>query len=141
MGKIPWPKCRGKAVKLVDSHHHFPPPGDYCVIRLHRNMREQARSFNKLSGLFGGEPLELSRLVVSFRRDYARIDAWAKQQFRLIDLRFEHVLENPLRAAKRIARFAGPDFDCEKAASAVVERDPECLPYMLEFDMLRGTDA
>lgn len=40
-----------------------------------------------------------------------------------------------------MAAFTGGQLDAERAASRVVPRPPECLGYLLEFDLVRETDS
>lgn len=128
---IPWEQCRGKAVKLVDAHLQIPTDGDYSIIRLHRNPKEQARSFNKFSSSCGLPTMRASRVIATMRRDYKTIDRWAGRH-RRIDLKFENIIRYPRETAELIARWIGQDLDIDKMAAVVAKRDPQCLPYMLE---------
>lgn len=139
LGDIPWDKCHGTAVKLVDSHLHIPRPGRYWVIRLRRDTREQARSFNKwTSMLFGGRPIGIAKLTNSFTRDYRIIDEWALKQERLQIFDFEEVLKEPRWAATLLCRFLDRPLNTQAMAAAVVNRQPECYPGLLELELIKA---
>lgn len=138
VGEIPWPEVRGKAVKVVDTHLHLPPPGRYFVIRLLRDLREQARSLNKwTSAMFRLPPAPISRIVASLRRDYATIDEWCFQQEKCLELRFEDILARPARAALDLCDFLGWDLDPARMREVVVTRPPECYGGLLEAELIR----
>lgn len=136
MGQTPWSECHGKAVKLVDSHHHFPPTGDYRVIRLQRNLTEQAKSFNKWCRLlFGAAGAPLPRVVASLERDYRIIDEWASQQKAVLRVHFEDIVACPRLVAQTISSFVGTDLDVEAMVKVIVPRNAKCYPGLLELSM------
>lgn len=132
VGCTPWEECDGKAVKLVDSHLHFPPAGSYRVIRLHRDLIQQARSTNKWVGAVSGiQALPVSRLIGSIRRDYVTIDEWAAKHITL-HLPFEDLVGKPREAAKTIAHFVQTTLNVDAMAACVIPRGPECHAELLE---------
>jgi len=133
-GDIPWLKCGGKAVKLVDSHLHFPPSGDYRIIRLNRDLTEQAKSFNKFMNAFGISNLSISKLIDSFKRDYEIIDKWAKQ-YPVLSLSFEEIIKDSKKEAKKISSFVGISMDIKKMSQCVINRDSDCHEELLELQM------
>lgn len=146
VGQIPWPKCAGRAVKVVDTQLQFPPAGRYCVLRLRRNFLEQARSFNKWMGALSRmAPSPVSRIAASFRADYEAIDAWAAKQSSVLILAFEDLVCQPKTSAQvlagKIAEFDGTQLDVEAMAECVLPRPPTCFPGLLELDLLRRYEA
>lgn len=136
ISRIPWSDCDGLAVKLVDAHLNLPPPGDYRVIRLVRDPKQQARSLNKFIGVVTGlPPVPVPVLVRSFKQDYKAIDRWASRHPTL-RMRFEDIITDPAATSKRIAAFTGKQLDTQKMAEVVIARDPECYPTLLEAKML-----
>ncbi|KKL91874.1 hypothetical protein LCGC14_1890270 [marine sediment metagenome] len=137
-GDIPWDECQGHAVKLVDAHEQLPPTGTFDVIRLRRNLTEQARSFNKFSCvIFGADTIPTSRLVGAFRRDYAVIDEWLRGQRSMV-LDFETIITNPITAAIAIQDFVGDPLDIQRMAACVLRRDPQCNSRLLELDLIKA---
>lgn len=141
LGAIPWGECEGHAVKLVDSHLQLPPDGDYLVIRLRRDAKEQAKSFNKWNAAFGLPGVALSQLIGSFRRDYKKIDAWSRSQRGWMCLDFEKIIEFPRPTAVRLADFLGRDLDLDRMKSVVENRDVNCLPSLLELELIKKYDT
>lgn len=135
IGETPWGRINGQAVKLVDSHLHFPPPGEYAVIRLRRDLQEQCRSFDKLVGALGLPAANPADTIASFKRDYAKIDAWAGKQMASLTLEFEELITSPLQTALNLQSFLGIPLDSDAAAAAVLRRSPKCHPQLLEVWM------
>ena len=52
-GLIPWTLAKRRSVKLVDAQKQLPPPGDYHVIRLRRDLKQQTKSIIKLMKALG----------------------------------------------------------------------------------------
>lgn len=136
IGQIPWKDCHDRAVKLVDAQLQFPPQMPCKVIRLRRNLKQQAKSFNKFNKCFGLPSAPISKLIKSFRRDYYKIDTWAKKQSGLMTIEFETIIKYPGYIAMRISKFSGRDLNIGAMASCVVDRSPDCYPTMLELDLL-----
>lgn len=136
MGKIDWGFAKGKAVKLVDTQRQFPPKGEYYVIRMRRDLKQQAKSIIKFLGLCG-IPVsrnDLKSLRSSLRKDYKTIDSWVARQEKHIYIDFENLLIDPAFYIKNINKVFGIDLS-EGAKDCVVERDSDCFPGMLELSM------
>ncbi|MEM6979232.1 MAG: hypothetical protein AAF539_06145 [Planctomycetota bacterium] len=139
VGEVPWGKIDGQAVKLVDSHRHLPPEGDYAVIQMRRNDKiEQAKSTQKfvrvmMQGMIP-EP-SIGDLVASFQRDYRVIDDWANRQRLHCRISFEDLLWSPKGVAQKIRGFLGFPLDVEAAGAVIIRRAPECHPTLLEASM------
>jgi len=142
IGTIPWDKCHGTSVKMVDTQHQIPPDGRYWVIRLRRNMTEQSRSFNKwISALFHAKSIPPSKLVESFKRDYAVIDAWAVQQEKLLVLDFENIINKPEYVARVLSEFVVKRLNENAMVQTVMPRSPECYPGLLEIQLIERKSA
>lgn len=138
VGCIPWKRYGGHAVKFVDAQLDLPPDGTYDVIRLRRNLQEQARSFNKWTAvMFRGVPIPISKIVASFRRDYLVIDEWAKNHH-LLMLGFENLITDPRGSAILLRDWTGKDLDVDRMAACVVKRSPACYPGLLELSLLNA---
>lgn len=139
IGCIPWEECRGKAVKLVDAHLQIPPEGlDYRIIRLKRDLKQQAKSMVKMMkamGLSGANRSVIPKIIKSLKKDYAVIDAWAKKHDTLT-VRFETIIKNPNLAAKKVSSWAGGELDTLKMADCVIKRKPQCYKGFLEVSMI-----
>lgn len=134
VGKIPWDTYfeSDKAIKLLDSNIQLPPDGDYSIIRLKRNLKEQAKSFNKfLQQIVGQPPVEIKGLIKSFKSDYLEIDEWVKKHKNLY-ISFEEIINSPMKVSKKISNFCSKDLDIKAMAECVVKRSPKCFPIMLE---------
>lgn len=140
IGQIPWGQCQDKAVKLVDAQIQFPPEGDFSIIRLHRNERQQARSQKKLMRAILGYDagVSVNQLVKSFGPSYSLIDNWA-MGYRTLHLSFEKVIENPVVEATRLAGWIGGVWTKERIqamADVVRPRTSDCYQGFLELDMI-----
>lgn len=133
-GDAPWGELQGKAVKLVDAHLQLPRDGDYSIIRLHRNMKEQAKSFNKFISVMGFPPKKKKILIKSFIRDYKIIDRWAKRH-NCLRMHFEDMINNPAKSSQKIAEWCPQDLDIKKMESCIIKRSPDCYPTFLELSM------
>lgn len=138
IGQVPVGILKGKAFKCVDTHLHFPNPGDYHVIRLRRNLKQQAKSSLKFLRMLG-QPVDrraVKQFEKSFPQDYRKIDSWAKRQKGVLEIDFENIILDPVEVAKRIAEFTGESLDIDKMASVIIKRGPECYDGMLELEMI-----
>ncbi len=124
----------GHAVKLLDPHRVRLPAGSrFEALWLDRHPREQARSQAKMmSTFFGVRPTrqDIRALEVSLRRDRkAAMSGLARACVRVLRLRFERILSEPIVAAHLVCGFAGLPADrVEAMAGAVRTRPPECRP-------------
>jgi len=134
-GEVPWGECFGKAVKLVDAHLQLPPPGNYKIVRLARNLKQQAKSFNKFTKIFGMPSAPVALLIKSFKRDYITIDKWA-QGYPVLRLGFEAIILDPTKAAEKLAEFIGVPMAIRAMAKTVIKRGTDCHPTMLETEMV-----
>lgn len=140
IGEIPWPELGGKAVKLVDAQHQLPPAGNYRVIRLHRDITQQARSINKFNAAFGLPAIPVSQLMGSIRRDYEIIDQWA-EEYPVLELSFEHLILSPLTEARAIESFVCRSLNVPAMSACVIAREVECHPELLELKLLEAREA
>jgi hypothetical protein len=137
IGEIPFKDLQGKAIKVIDTHTQFPPTGEYHVIRLRRNYKQQAKSMYKLLSNFMPLPKSfIPQSEKSLPKDYATIDAWAKRQKGLLELDFEEIITNPLAAAKKIAVFIEYPLFIDRMAAVIKERSTDCYPTMLETTII-----
>jgi hypothetical protein len=136
----------GRAVKLLDPHIYTPPPGLPCrAIWLDRNPDEQSKSQAKFLRLVCGKGISRTKrrgLQASYRADRPLcLDLLRSLAGEPLVLSFEGILADPVAASFLIARHCRiPDPVAVAAmAQAVVPRDPNCLPGMMELDFLRET--
>lgn len=137
-GRTPWDEAKGLIVKLVDSHRHLPPPGDYDVIRLSRGYQDQARSHNKWGrAMFAGLPkIDEEKLVRMLIRDYEVIDQWIAKQQRSFLLEFRDICRETRRTAERLAEFIGRELDIDAMVAAVIPRTEAVHDRLLELELL-----
>ena len=139
LGEVPWLECKDSAVKLVDANLQLPPLGEYNVIRLRRNLEQQAKSLIKFSialGILVTSP-PISILIKSFKRDYKIIDEWGEKQNSFMYLDFEDLINNSHKASLSMQKFVGKKLDIEAMVSCVIERETNCYPTMLEFELIK----
>lgn len=138
IGEIPFKDLQGKAIKVVDTNMQFPPTGDYHVIRLRRNYKQQAKSMHKLlsTQIMHLPKSAIAKMEKSLPKDYVAIDAWAKRQKGLLELDFEEIITNPLAAAKKIATFIEYPLFIDRMAAVIKERSTDCYPTMLETTII-----
>jgi hypothetical protein len=133
IGKTPWNECHGKAVKLVDSQLHLPPPGDYMVIECQRDNVEQAKSTAKFLRALGFQlPIDQEALRRSIDSDKLTIAKWTASQPRVMYQQFEEAVTKPLTAARNLRDFLKANLDIEAMARAVVPRGPKCCKELIE---------
>lgn len=131
--------CQGKAVKILDPHKHAPHSlYTYRFIWMDRNPLQQAKSSRKFMQAIG---LPFSRHEVaawarSIERDVPECLEVLKRRGEVLRVRFEDVLSHPQREAKRVADFCGL-VAVDEMAGVVIARRPECLPYLLELELLK----
>jgi hypothetical protein len=139
IGSVPFKECVGFAIKLVDTHLQFPIPGEYHVIRLKRDLDEQAKSIVKFLKLVCGMPVNnkaIPKLKKSLEADYKKIDAWASHQKSCITINFEDMITSPAMIAHVIHDFVDEKLDMYKMASVIIDRPTKCLDTMLEMTMI-----
>lgn len=109
IGHIPWNRTNGHAVKVVATHIQFPPPGDYHVVRLVRDHKEQAKSMGKLLRTLANIPVtkdDIRRIQKSLAGDYKKIDEWAQRQKSVITIQFGDIINHPHQVAEQLADFS-----------------------------------
>lgn len=137
MGEVPWDKCHGTAVKVVDLHRQWPPDGDYLVIQLHRCLTQQAKSINKFTNVMTGlPPLPERSLASNLKRDVFQIRKWGKRQTALLSINFEDIISRHHEVIEKIAAFVDQKMDMAAMESVIVKRPTDCLPYMLEQELV-----
>ena len=138
MGVVPPPAGASKILNLDCTP---PPGGPYRWIWLDRSPTQQAKSQAKLLRELAG--IRMSRQKVrAMACSYApgRQDSF-KAMRRLggpiLVLSFEGLVSNPRNAAESIAAFVSCG-NIEEMAGVVRKRGPECLPYLLEAELVSG---
>lgn len=129
-----WKDCVGKAVKMVNAKE-LPPPGTYDVIRLRRDLVEQAMSIWKFGKVFGIVEAPIDKLFPALAQAYQAIDFWACHQQTMMTLDFETLINVPHEGAQMLSDFVG-GLDVNKAASVVIDRSPKCGPELHELGMV-----
>lgn len=135
---INFEKEAGKAIKTIDTHHHFPPTGEYYVILLKRDHEQQAKSIIKFLRMMGipAQKRDLLNIKKSIQPDYNKILSWAKRQKAYIEIRFEDIIMKPYLTAAKIENFVGKELNVLAMAEIIIERSPNCYPTMLEAKMI-----
>lgn len=126
----------GRAVKLLDHQADlgFPAARSWRFVWIDRDSTEQARSvvkFLQSIGMPTPDGLE-QRLAHSYRTDRPGALGQLRRRGPVTVLRYERVLADPRKAAKRL-RHVWAGLDVLAAASAVHDRDSRCLPD-LDFE-------
>jgi len=137
------PNLYGGAIKVLDPHINKPPEGhDYRFIWLDRDPMQQARSMAKFFAAVKPEGLpdfsesQVQKLAESFRRDRPKCQSFMfNYTHRVMKIRFEDILADPMAAAARISVFCGM-LNTGLMAAQVRPRGPECLPYLMEFEQM-----
>lgn len=135
IGCIQWEDCHDKAVKLVDAHLQLPPEGNYRIIRLVRDMNEQAKSINKIFLAMGLKSAKKKLLISSLKKDYAIIDNWSAKHDTL-RVTFENIITNPSKTAEGISGWIGKSLDIAEMAASIIKRKTNCYHGILEFEMI-----
>lgn len=137
VGKTPWRECDGKTVKLVDAQLHFPPEDiNTKVIILSRNLKQQAKSFNKFIGYLNNLPPSKKYLLIkSFKKDMIIIRTFFKK-YKPLSITFENIIKQPENTARTISQFIDFPLDIKKAAGIIINRKTTCGPKFYELDMI-----
>ena len=137
LGEIPWTEAKGKAVKLVDTHFHFPPKSNnYKVILLKRDPKQQIKSMTKFLRYCGFNINASTKdLKKSIKTDYKKIESWSKN-YETLKHRFEDIIESPVESSERISKLIGVDMDVKKMANVIIKRSTACEKDMLELSMI-----
>lgn len=132
----------GKVVKLLDHPTLLGVPyaRNWRFVWLDRDPFEQARSYAKFVRAAGIElnAVKLARLVESYERDQPKVLGQLRRHGPVLVLRYERILANPRRAARRL-REVWPRLDVNAAAAVVHARDGRCRPDLsAEIAIMRG---
>lgn len=143
----PWfENLRGVAVKRLDMHRDPTMPREAIVIWLSRNSDQQAKSMLKIlrSQFSGVADNRQARKAMSagIEKDTAKSTITIiGGTLPYIALGFEKLILEPAKTIAMMAVFlkfhGGYDLDREKAVSVIRPRSPDCLPGILEFDLLQ----
>ena len=133
--------CRGYAVKILDPHIFTPPDQlEYKIVWMDRDRKEQARSqvkFLRHVGISIKKP-DIGRLAKSLKKDRPTciklIENLSGGDF--ITIRFEKLINKPIKTAIDIAKFIGVENVELKMAGCVKTRSPKALSYMMELEEL-----
>ncbi|TDW63125.1 hypothetical protein EDF57_10680 [Novosphingobium sp. PhB55] len=138
-----WSKlAAGKAVKILNPHLNPPPAqGSYRTIYLSRDFAEQAKSTLKFAGAAASRAdrrtMEVQLQTEHRQAHKALIQLGTGMYF---NLPFEDLITRPLECARDIASFVSArrevPLDPHVMAACVKPRDPACLPYLLELDLI-----
>ncbi len=129
---------KGNAIKLVDTHLLIPQPGEYSVIMLQRNRKEQTKSmiqFLKLSNMPVTKAQKI-HLRKTLDRDYPIIYKWVKQQKEVLHITFEDIINEPVVISSMIAKFVDQPLNKTAMANRVVKRSTDCHKGLLELTFL-----
>lgn len=119
----------GKALKLLDPH--YPDgrliPGNYKIIWLDRDHKQQARSQAKFARLLMGLPIDrawVRALAGSYQKDLPVALKILQDRGPVLRVRFEDILNDTFNAACRISKHLGIG-DVPNMVSQVRRRSPE----------------
>lgn len=135
-------QCEGKAVKILEPQSHTPPAGlDYRFLWMRRNAREQAKSQLKFMRLVGGFDMPSSRsqvlaMAAGIKRDTPAALALLRGLGRTMVVEFEELLARPGPVSAAVARYLGANMDLARMVATVRRRPPECLPGLLELQLV-----
>lgn len=140
----------GRAVKMLDPQllQFSIPDQPYRTIWLDRDHKQQCKSAEKFMAALHGMATPWTRTmrrawITGYRRDRPRAVRKLRGLGPVLELTFETLIGDPLATAKRICDFIKPwpviGEDSPRAMEfTVVKRGPECLPYLLEAELMRG---
>lgn len=134
-------KCHGQAIKILEPLVFvLPRTFEYRFIVMHRNPAQQAKSFEKFMRYVGAEtdhPKYLETLESSFVREMPMIvNKYQMYPGRLKEISFEKLIENPIAIANELQAFLNQPLNVKSMAAIVQARSPDCLPNMLEMDLI-----
>lgn len=133
----------GRVVKLLDHPARMGVPfaREWRFVWLDRDPVEQAKSHAKFVEPIVGplQPGSVELLAASYERDRPALIGRLRRHGPVLVLRYERILTNPRRAARRL-REVWPGLDVTAAAAVVHARDGRCLPDLsVEAATIRGT--
>lgn len=134
----------GRAVKLLDSvtYYGVPSAPTWRFVWLDRDPVEQARSHIKFVNTFVGQVADhddaVARFAASYQRDRPKTLNLLHGHGSVLVMRYEHVLADPLRAARNL-RKVWPTLDVDAASAVVHDRDGRCRPDLsAEWAAIQG---
>ena len=140
IGKINFQNQAGKAIKLVDTNKQFPPTGEYFIICMKRDTKQQAKSIIKFMRIVAGLPLtkmHIPEIQKSIVNDYKIIDEWSKKQTGYMFINFEDLINKSEETIKLISEKI--EFDLTKnSAKCIISRNTNCLNDLLEIDLINN---
>jgi hypothetical protein len=118
-------RAMGRAVKLVHVLvPRLPTDRSYRILLMRRNWREVLASQRVMLEHSGGAPEGPSeeRLAEIFDAQLAEVERWAalRPQADLLDVDYNALVGDPLRAARRIVAFLDGELDPDDMAAAVL---------------------
>jgi len=128
----------GAAVKFLEPAFRPPKPGlDYRIIWLDRDMKQQAKSWIKLSNSWMGGTCgrtEVRRALAFMRKHRPRMIACINRLGPTppLMLEYEAVLANRQMHAQMVAEFVGQPLNVQRMAAGVLKRSGKCANGMLE---------
>lgn len=140
--------CSGRAVKILDIHRNKVPMAVLAdFILLVRDPVQQAFSNAKFLSTVAGIRFtrkDAAKLAASIPPDIATAKRLieSRRDARLLTLRFEDTLANPLATMEQINLFVGGGLDVAAMAAVVLPRGPECQPDMsIEMSLIEASEA
>jgi hypothetical protein len=113
----------GKAVKMVYKLlYDLPAEYEYRVVFMRRRVHEVLVSQQKMLKRLGKNPGPPDdRMATLFRKQVADCREWLDEQpnFRVMELDYNKLIENPRPQAERIGAFLGPGLDVDAMAAVV----------------------
>ena len=127
------------ASKILNIDCNPPPGGPYRWIWLDRSPAQQAKSQAKLLRELGGIRMARSDVrAMACSYGLARRECFEIMRRiggPVLGLSFEQLVLDPRGAAAKIGEFVGC-MEIERMARVVRKRKPECLPYLLEAELV-----
>jgi tetratricopeptide (TPR) repeat protein len=136
------PEARGKVVKVVAQLLPFLPRDQhYQVIFMERNLQEVAASQKVMLARQGrkGADLEEEKLLETYRTQVQRVRGQLakRPEFRILDVKYEELLADPVGGVSRLAEFLGEPFE-QKAAVESVRPELRRQKYEIRTDESYG---
>jgi hypothetical protein len=140
-------EARGKAIKILEPHHFYPPRNfEYDFILMRRNPAEQARSQLKFLHLVSGLPKamcgenQVHRMTLGIMKDYPKVETFLNMYFgsRVLPVKFEDLLARPDQQVRYLEKFLGRQLygtPEHPMVSCVVPRSPKCWPGLMELKL------
>lgn len=132
----------GKFVKILHAHRFTPPANMGArVIWTDRSINHQIESWRKIGRRLYG--IEKQPSVAEIKERLLNTKPMAKEALRkaarpgfLMNVRFEELLRDPAREARRMQCYLDRPLDIEAMAAVVEDRGPETQKKMLEARLI-----